>query len=219
MIRVLVVANIRIYREGLTDALARVEHLAVVAGVSNLDAALQELRASRPDVVLVDMAMETGLATARALLSAEPGLRVIALGVPDVEKDLIACAEAGIAGLVPREASLNDLVATLESTARGELMCSPRTAATLLRRLARLAAERDETSPATPLTAREREILGFLDRGISNKEIARGLGIEVPTVKNHVHNILEKLKVHRRGEAAALVRRRANRPSSEPNLS
>ena len=134
MIRVLVVANIRIYREGLTDALARVEQLAVVAGVSSLDAALQELRASRPDVVLVDMAMEAGLATARALLSAEPGLRVIALGVPDVEKDLIACAEAGIAGLVPREASLNDLVATLESTARGELMCSPRTAATLLRR-------------------------------------------------------------------------------------
>jgi len=218
MIHVLVVADIRIYREGMTDALARIEQLEVVGGASSLEAAVQALRAIHPDVVIVDMAMHSGLATARALLDAEPGLRIIGLGVPDAEQDLIACAEAGIAGLVPREASLYDLVATLESTVRGELLCSPRMAAVMLRRLARLAAERDDTSPAIPLTAREREILEFLDRGLSNKEIARGLGIEVPTVKNHVHNILEKLKVHRRGEAAALIRRRTNRPSSESKV-
>ena len=218
VIRVLLVTDIRIYREGLADALARREQLEVVGGAPSLEAAIVALRASRPDVVLVDMAMVSGLATARALLDAEPGLRVIALGVPDAESDLIACAEAGIAGLVPRDASLGDLVATLESTVRGELLCSPRMAASILRRLAKLAAERDNTSLAIPLTAREREVVNFVDRGLSNKEIARGLGIEVPTVKNHVHNILEKLNVHRRGEAAALIRRRITRTPTTPKL-
>ena len=83
--------------------------------------------------------------------------------------------------------------------------------ASLLRRVAALAAGNGGGLPRAQLTSREREIVGLIDRGLSNKEIARDLGIEVATVKNHVHNILEKLQVHRRGEAAARVRGIATR--------
>jgi len=89
---------------------------------------------------------------------------------------------------------------------RGEAVCSPRVAGALLRRIAALATDgRSDRVPAH-LTKREREIMGLIDEGLSNKEIAKRLRIEVATVKNHVHNILEKLQVHRRGEAAARVR-------------
>jgi DNA-binding NarL/FixJ family response regulator len=98
------------------------------------------------------------------------------------------------------------LVATLESATRGEALFSPRMAASLLRRVAALAATQPSPSAQVRLTPRERDIMRLLDEGLSNKEIAQRLGIEVATVKNHVHNILEKLQVHRRGEAAAWSR-------------
>src|SRR2546421_13075479 len=120
--------------------------------------------------------------------------------------DVLASAEAGAIAYVPREASLEDLVAVIECAVRGEAVCSPRVAGALLRRIAVLATDgRSDRVPAR-LTKREREIMGLIDEGLSNKEIAKRLRIEVATVKNHVHNILEKLQVHRRGEAAARVR-------------
>jgi DNA-binding NarL/FixJ family response regulator len=90
-------------------------------------------------------------------------------------------------------------------------VCSPRLAATLLRRVAVLAADRAQPRVEARLTARELEIVELIDEGLSNKEIASRLCIEVPTVKNHVHNILEKLDVRGRAEAAARVRPRPRR--------
>ena len=142
----------------------------------------------------------------RALRDARPDAHVVALGVPEDESEVIACAEAGAAGLVTLEGSLDDLEAMLESVGRGETLCSPRVAAALLRRVAALADDHAASGHAR-LTAREREIVQLVDRGLSNKEIARELQIELTTVKNHVHNILDKLHVRRRADAAARVRR------------
>jgi DNA-binding NarL/FixJ family response regulator len=125
--------------------------------------------------------------------------------VPETEHDVIPCAEAGVAACLPRETTLADLSATIERVAAGESNASPRVAAMLLRRIATLA---ERNSPEANLTAREEEILVLIDDGLSNKQIARRLSIELPTVKNHVHNILEKLHVHRRYEAAARMRAR-----------
>ena len=127
---------------------------------------------------------------------------------------MLPLAEAGIAGWVTREASVDDLRATVASAAAGEAVFSPRLAASLLRRVAALASERRVGAQATPLTRRQREILALIDEGLSNKEIARRLSIEVATVKNHVHNILEKLEVTRRAEAAALVREPMRTPGN-----
>ncbi|OLB16175.1 MAG: hypothetical protein AUH07_01640 [Gemmatimonadetes bacterium 13_2_20CM_70_9] len=206
MIRVAIVADTRLYREGLAQVLGRDAGLCVVATAARGDEALAALPDLQADVILVDMAMPESRGVVRVILERAPLSRVIALGVVEDEDDVLGCAEAGVAGYVAREASIDDLVTVIESVARGEAICSPRVAAGLLRRVAALAAGHGGDLPRAQLTNREREIVRLIDNGLSNKEIARALGIEVATVKNHVHNILEKLQVHRRGEAAARVR-------------
>lgn len=209
MIRVLIVSDIRLYQDGLSQILGAEPRLQVVGAAGDLRTAVDFARQRPADIALVDLAMAQSAATARDLHTAVPTLKIVALGVRDSETDVIAAAEAGVAGYVPRAASVADLVAVLESVGRGELLCSPREAATLLRRVTTLAAGREAAGlPSSALTPREREIAGLLESGLSNKDIARRLGIEVTTVKNHVHNLLEKLHVHRRAQAVARLQNR-----------
>lgn len=207
MIRVLIVAHIRLYREGLAQVLAHEPSLAVVGSVASRAEALAVAARARPDIVLLDLATDESAVLVRQVTDTAAGMKVVAIGVSEVEGDVLSCAEMGVAGYVPREGSLEDLVAAVESVGRGELRCSPRIAGTLLRRLATMASER-QPEVRSRLTLREQEIVALIDRGLSNKEIAARLGIEIATVKNHVHNVLEKLSVRRRGEAAAKVRAR-----------
>ncbi|MGH7516520.1 MAG: LuxR C-terminal-related transcriptional regulator [Gemmatimonadales bacterium] len=206
MIRVAIVADVRLYREGLVQILSRDSKIRVVATAAQREEALACLSDTQPDVILVDMAFPDSHQVVRLILEHAPAGRVLALGVAEDEGDVLGCAEAGVSGYVPREASVEELVTVIESVARGEAICSPRVAASLLRRVAALAAGQGGRFPRVQLTSREREIVRLIDSGCSNKAIANDLGIEVATVKNHVHNILEKLQVHRRGEAAARVR-------------
>jgi DNA-binding NarL/FixJ family response regulator len=133
-----------------------------------------------------------------------PGVKVIAFAVSEIEDDLIACIEAGIAGFVTRDASIDDLAQSIMNALRDEVICPPRIAGLLFKRVAALSEA--GTPNVQMLTRREREIAELLNEGLSNKEIARNLRIGSATVKNHVHNILEKLHVRRRGEAAARLR-------------
>ena len=118
--------------------------------------------------------------------------------------------QAEIAGYVARNGSKEDLIAAVENAVRGEVLCSPRVAASLFRCLAARLQTTRQRPPEVALTSREQDIIALVDRGLSNKEIARQLKIGLPTVKNHVHNILEKLPVGRRGVAAALLREAAH---------
>jgi two-component system nitrate/nitrite response regulator NarL len=206
MIRVLIVAEIRLYREGLADMLREETGVDVVATASGADDAVRALREKHPDIVLLDVGIPDNAWLARALVAAVPGTLIVAVAVPEAEDSVVACAEAGVAGYVTREGSVEDVVAAVEAVARGEILCSPRMAASLFQRIATLALERSPESIESRLTNRELEILDLIDQGLSNKEIARRLTIELSTVKNHVHNILDKLNVTRRSEAAARVR-------------
>ncbi len=206
MTRVLIVADIRLFRDGLAEILGKQARLDVVGTADSGAAAIGRAAELSPDLILVDQAMPDSLATIRSVLTLLPSAKVISLGVAETEGDVIACAEAGVSGYVPREASVEDLLAVVDSVRRGELLCSPRAAASLLRRLALRAAGGGEPGPEGHLTSREGQIVRLIEQGLSNKEIASRLGIEVATVKNHVHNVLEKLRVHRRAEAAARVR-------------
>lgn len=135
------------------------------------------------------------------------------MGIPDADEHLIAFAEAGVLGFLEGEATVDELVASVECVARGEASCPPRVAATLLRRITFLTAAPARAADSTALTARERQIVQLIAEGLSNKEIAQRLYIEVATVKNHVHNILEKLQVSSRGEAAARLRLVEEKPA------
>jgi DNA-binding NarL/FixJ family response regulator len=133
-------------------------------------------------------------------------VKVVAFSAADTEDEICVCAEAGIAGYVARNGSKEDLIAAVENAILGEVLCSPRAAASLFRRLAAHVQTTKQQPPEAALTSHEQDIIALIDRGLSNKEIARQLKISLPTVKNHVHNILEKLQVTRRGAAAALLR-------------
>src|SRR5260370_37249991 len=150
MIRLLIPAGIRLYQEGLAQILAREARLPDAGTAADAPTAIH-LAGERPvDVALVDMAMPHSIAAMRGIAAREPGIKVVALGLRESEHDLVICAEAGIAGYVARAASIADLVAVLESVGRGELLCSPRTAATLLPRLPPLPARHPTPAPPHP---------------------------------------------------------------------
>ena len=205
-VRVLVLGNVRLFREGIALLIGAHERLHLV-GTAALEAGVERLvRGERPDVALVDAATVRDGDVMRALLTIDSGLRVVAYGIVDEELEAVRCAEAGAAGYVSREATRDDLVRTILAVARGEFQCSPRVTSLILRRMATLVSESRALGPSTALSARERQIAALIDQGCANKEIATALGVEVSTVKNHVHNILEKLGVARRGQVAARVR-------------
>jgi DNA-binding NarL/FixJ family response regulator len=208
MVGLIVVADIPLYREGLAQALDHREGIEVVGTAGSTAHALASVACLEPDIALVDVATTNGLAAVRSVAEAVPDARIVALALRDSEDDVIAYAEAGASGCVSRSGTLADLDAVIASVSRGEALLSPRVTARLLERLSDLAADRALPATGVHLTAREAEIADMLDEGLSNKEIAQRLSIAVSTVKNHVHSILEKLHVTRRGEAVARLRGR-----------
>ena len=201
MTRILILSEVRLYRETVAAALTRQGALEVVGTAGYRLEAIQRIRCARPDVVLADMAGAMNLRAIRAIGDTYPRVRIVGLGVREIERDLIACSKAGIHGYVPPDATIDELVAITDGVARGDSFCCAETIA-LARRMAATAPD-----DADGLTIREREVVRLLERGLSNKEIACELRIAVPTVKNHVHHILEKLAVARRSQAVAHLRR------------
>lgn len=215
LIHVFLIIGTRFYREGLAEALRHVAGIQVV-GASAAAGALPRVQLLRPDVVLVDSTSADMLGMVRMLAASAPTAKVVALALPEQSPEVLACAEAGAAGYVTEQASLAELVLTIQAVSRGEMQCPPEITGSLLRRVAVLAADRRAFLPGSTLTARELEVLSLLDEGLSNKQIARRLCIELATVKNHVHHILEKLQVGRRGEATAYLRQYLRFGVSEP---
>ena len=200
-IGVLIAVGVCLYREGLARLLPEQTGIVVKGVAEDQTDALAKAQILRPDVVLLDTGLPDSLATVRAFLELTPVTRVIVLAVTEAEGEIIAYAAAGVSGYVTRDGSSEDLIATIRSVASGDLACSPRVAALLLRHVARTAVG---VGPRTGrLTSRELQIAGLIRQGLSNKEIASRLSIEVSTVKNHVHHLLKKL-----GSTARTVPRR-----------
>jgi len=206
MTTLVVIARVRFYRDGLADLFVNVDGFTVAATAAGVEQALPLIRDLEPDIAMIATDDETGPELIREIAACRPVTRVVVVGIADNHPDLMPLAEAGVAGYVTSDASAEEVVSVVRGVANGEAPCSPRIVAALLQRVAALARERRDATRASQLTARELEIVALIDRGFSNKQIASDLSIEVATVKNHVHNILEKLNVSRRGEAAALVR-------------
>lgn len=204
--RLLIVADVRLYREGMQASLSARKQFCVVGAVADGHDALRLTTELRPDVAIVDMATKHSFSIVRSIRSHAFDVRLVGLGVDEAEDEILACAEAGLAGYVPRDASLDELVRRVECVLHGELLCTPQIAATLFRRL-----EAGRGGVEAPLgdaiSAREQEVLLLIREGHSNKDIATRLHIEVCTVKHHVHSLLEKLNVKSRAQAAARLHR------------
>ena len=224
-LRVLIVSDVRVVQEGLHSVLAKLEQVDVVSTVGTLHARYQSEQL-HPDVVLFDAARHDSVEFLKDLVASVPQSKVVAFGVKETDEEILALAAAGTAGYVCDSAQSSDVVRVLEQVMCDELPCSPRAAASLYRRVATLSRSGTEAGGAgvgangngdgrgdgrgdargVPLSRRELQIAHLVDCGLTNKEIGRKLGIEAATVKNHVHNLCEKLEVHRRGEAAARIR-------------
>jgi two-component system, NarL family, nitrate/nitrite response regulator NarL len=205
-IRILLVIGVRLYRDGVGAAFRRAPSFELVATGSRAADAPDLVREHRPDVAVLDVDPHDGLPVVRAVRSAHAGVRVVLLGIEERVEHVIPLLESGAAGYVGPEASLEELMNVVRRAVRGETLCSPRVVGSLAARLADLAERRHGKQELVELTAREREIVTLIDQGLSNKQIASRLCIEVTTVKNHVHHILVKLHVERRGAAAAVMR-------------
>ena len=204
--KVMIVSPVLLCREGLAASLSRDRRIEVVA-TTDPAGAQGEALASAPDAVLLDATSEAALTTARQLKHADHDIVLVGFGISETAAAAVACVEAGLAGFIDEEGSIDALVSTTLSALRGEFHCSPRVTAHLCERLAALANANTSglLTAAHSLTPRERQVASLVSNGLSNKEIALGLRIGPATVKNHVHNILDKLGVRRRAAIAARV--------------
>jgi two-component system nitrate/nitrite response regulator NarL len=208
----LILSDIRFLREGLAEVLQKEGAFAIVGLAADVDEALAASVDVSPHVVLIDVSLPDGLAAVQRLRNLAPQPQIVALALSETEAAVIAWAEAGISGYVPRSTALSDLVSLLGEIMRGEQTCSRKVAAGLLRRIARLPGEVSAAADASRLlTAREEQVARLVGAGLSNKEIARRLNIGLATTKSHVHNLLGKLELQRRTQVARWMR--ANPPS------
>lgn len=198
----------RIYREGLQKALAERPEISTVLacdGPGHMDS----ITLDGVDSVLVDVRGDQSgdaAASVRTTFAAARGKPVVALGLDRDENALLASVEAGAAACVTVDQSIDDLVTIVHAALRGDLVCPPRISRLLQEHLLQISFRERELHRLTKLSSREYQILSLLKDSLSNKLIARQLGLEVPTIKNHVHNIIVKLNVQSRTEAAAILR-------------
>jgi DNA-binding NarL/FixJ family response regulator len=206
MFRMLIVSDVRLYRDALAASLNRNTWLSIVGSTDHAGALFYVERVA-PELVLLDVFDWHGLELAQKLVTLRPELKVVAIALPEIAGLAIAATLRGISGFVPRNGSIEDVLAVIERLAvrPHEPVVRP-IPVSIAPDLAN-GDGRNRTEVAD-LTPREGEILQCIELGLSNKEIARDLRIEVGTVKNHVHNILEKLQVSRRNQAAHRIRAR-----------
>ncbi len=206
MIRVLIVDDQAIVREGIKSMLAMEPDMAVTGEAANGLQALQQVAADPPDVVLMDVRMPEmdGLTALERVKALAPRTSVLMMTLYDDADYLLRAVSSGAAGYLLKDSSREELLRALRITADGGATIAPRLLPELLRRLSRSGGLTQEPvrDAETLLSDRERQVLALIAEGLTNQEIAERLVISPTTVKTHVQNILEKLDVSDRTQAA-----------------
>ena len=203
-IKLLVVDDHTIFRRGLIDILGADETLEIVGEASDGNEAVTKARALKPHVVLMDLNMPNcdGVEATRRLQGEMLEINILILTVSDKEEDLFAAIKAGARGYFLKQEEPEQVIQAIQHTARGGVIVSPAMATTLLTEFkSRQPAPAMEDSSS--LSHREQEVLQLVAQGASNKEIGSRLFISENTVKTHLRNILDKLHLVNRSQAAA----------------
>ncbi|MEW6232736.1 MAG: response regulator transcription factor [Chloroflexota bacterium] len=219
-IRVLIADDHTLFRQGLSSLLQQQKGLQVVGEAVDGWEALAKARELQPHLVLMDVAMPrcNGLEATRLIKRDLPDVNIIMLTVSEKDEDLFAAIKAGAKGYLLKNAEFEELVRAIEAVAGGAAVVSPSMAVKLLNEFAAVTAKGSPRSRAegTALTERETEVLQLLAKGATNKEIANTLVIAENTVKTHLRNILDKLHLHNRIQAAAFAIREGLAPEGPP---
>jgi DNA-binding NarL/FixJ family response regulator len=202
-VRIAVVDDHPLFREGVASTLRFVDDFDVVGvGASGADG-IRIADEAKPDIMILDISMPGGgIETAHAIVQMHPSIKAIVLTVSEQESDVLAAMAAGVRGYVLKGITGADLVTTVRSVAQGEIYITPQFAARLLNEMRTGTARNNPKEPEDSLTHREAEILHEVSAGLTNKEIAQKLELKEKTVKHYMTNVLQKLRVRNRVEAA-----------------
>lgn len=214
-IKVMLVDDHTLVRKGISNILSSEPDLKVIGEACDGLEALEKARELLPDVILMDIYMPgyDGLTATRQIKRELPEVRIVILTVSDEEQNLFDAIKAGAQGYLLKKIEPRELCEMVRSAARGEAPISRSTAAKIIEEFARLAhGGQPEKAPADQLTPREREVLSLVAEGLGNKQVAHALTISENTVRNHLRNILEKLHLQNRVEAATYAIRKGLAP-------
>ncbi len=202
-IRIMIVDDHTVVRDGLSAMLGRQEDFTVVGEAENGLEAIEKTKDLNPDVILMDLRMPelTGVEAMRRIREDDPDAKFIVLTTFDSDEYIFDAIEAGAKGYLLKDASRDDLFKAVRAVHRGESLIEPGVAAKILDRLAQLSRRSAEPASVDVLSERELEVLQLMAKGSANKEIAASLSISESTVKTHVANIFQKLEVNHRTEA------------------
>ena len=206
--KILIVDSHILFREGLTNLVSRQPDMSVVGECGSAREALEAARKLRPELLIIDFSLPdgTGLDAARAILVEQPALKVVFLSSNADDERMLAAARIGAKGILLKTIPAPRLLAALRGVERGEAALSREMTAKLMIEFARNnQPPPPEDTPFAGLTAREMQVLRELSTDATNREIAERLYISENTVRNHMHNILEKLGVSSRREAVNLA--------------
>ena len=206
-IRVVIADDHALYRRGLQAVVLLEDGIEIVGEAGNGDEAIERTVELLPDIVLMDVRMPqtSGIEACQRIKELVPSTRIIMLTMSDEESDLYEAVKAGANGYLLKDIPAEEIAAGIIKVAGGDSLISPSMASKLLAEFAQMSKRQEErpSGVVVPrLTEREREVLRLVARGMPNKEIAASLFISENTVKNHVRNILDKLQLHSRMEAA-----------------
>lgn len=208
-IRVLLVEDNRLLREGITAMLNNQSDIKAVAAAGNGDA-LEKARKLKPHVVLLDLGLKSqnSLRVVQSIKKELSKTEVIVMDLIPVQAEVVEFVKAGVSGFILKDATLEDFLHTIRSVAEGKKVLPPPLTKSLFSQIVEYAVQSgkaDRLMKAVKLTKRELEVTDLIARGMSNKEIAQELHIAVHTVKSHVHNVLDKLALHTRLELASFA--------------
>jgi DNA-binding NarL/FixJ family response regulator len=203
-IRIVVADDHPLFREGVVNSLSANSDMLVVAQAESAEEAVRLVRDELPDLVLLDITMPGGgIEAARRIATTSPATRIVMLTVSEDEDDLLEAMKAGASGYVLKGVSARELASVLRSVSAGEVYVAPSLAFGLLREMSKPR----PSDPLAELSARERQVLELVASGLSNQEIGLKLGLAEKTIKHYMTNILTKLQVRSRVEAALVAAR------------
>nr|VFJ46138.1 MAG: two component transcriptional regulator, LuxR family [Candidatus Kentron sp. DK] len=224
MVRVLFVSEVRLCRDGIKQFFNQSKEIEIIGLAANPGDAIRKARVLKPQIILLHLTVRGQAPQVRKLVQGADGISVVILAALKMEDEIIPYLEAGAVGYLNQEAGPLEVLATIDAAVKGEFLCSARLAGFLVRKIATRSTREQGAVSGYGLTNREVSVLDLIQQGLSNKEIARTLCIEISTVKNHVHSILEKTGARRRSEVIAFLgghrtpnpRCRQNAPSCDP---
>jgi len=205
-IRLLLKEDNRLLRDGILSILKAHQDIVIIAASGDGKNTLLKIKQLKPNVILLDLGLrsQNSLHVVEIVKKDFPDAKIIVMDLAPVQADILQYVKAGANGFILKDASLNEFLVTIRSVAEGSTILPPLLVDSLFSQIVDHAVKEGKfkLKEAVRMTAREREVIGFLGEGLANKEIAQKIHVSTYTVKSHIHNIMEKLALHTRLEIA-----------------